>query len=109
VDWLIKRFNDRYFNKAFYSSNPSDPFTLVQEDNRIIEDSYLDDVVDFFISTDVHSRLGLSVLDVMTSFDLPTYVALKNRMQKFAELKNKVQEDADREIQKRKQQLKDNM
>ncbi len=74
--WLIRNFNDEFFNKDYYVSHHSSLHALFP-DNRVIHDNIWEDVLTFCVTYDVPKLLGLSPLDIMRGFNMVTYSRLK--------------------------------
>lgn len=82
--WLIRNFNDEFFNKDYYVSHPSSLRALFPE-NRVIHDNIWEDVLTFCVTYDVPKLLGLSPLDIMNGFNMVTYSRLKQAVIKVCE------------------------
>lgn len=75
--WLIRNFNDEFFNRDYYASHPSSLHALFP-DNRVIHDNIWEDVLTFCVTYDIPKLLGLSPLDIMRGFNMVTYSRLKD-------------------------------
>lgn len=105
MPWLIRRFNERFFNSEFFDTHPEDTFKLIVEENRIIEDDLLNDVFSFCVDFEIPKKLGLSPTDIMQHFDLGTYARLKDMMVKRHKEHMKAVEQTKAQIEKRQQDL----
>lgn len=103
--WLIKRFNSRFFNREFYADNPPNSFNLPVEDNLKYEDELFKDVVEFCIDCEVPKMLGMSPVDIMKNFDLPTYNTLKDLVIKRNQERFKHLSDVQTKMEKRQEEL----
>jgi len=99
----ISKFNSEFFNPNFYKDRPitSRNFLGIEyEDNREIGNPIFEDVLRFFMSTDIHNLTGLSVTDVL-EMDFALYDILKSvyaeidepRKKVIANIQNQIQQD----------------
>lgn len=103
--WLTKRFNSRFFNDEFYANDPPNVFNLHIEENMQYEDDLFKDVVGFCIDCEVPKMLGLSPIDIMQRFDLPTYNLLKDIVIKRNQERFKHLSDVQTKMEKRQEEL----
>ena len=97
---LIREFNCHFFNEEFYRSHQPSSFLLQYEDNREIQDSYLQDVLDLCMHTDVCKQLGISLMDLM-NMDYPTYMFIRDAMTKDKQERIKEQERSTKAFKER--------
>lgn len=88
-------------NKEFYNTPRHNAFLLQYEDNREIKDySYLQDVIDLCLHTEVCKVMNLSLLDLM-HMDYPTYMQIRDMMLKDKQEKIKEMERSQKDLEDR--------
>lgn len=78
---------------------------LDYEPNRKDPDIFLDEVLNFCLKTDVCKMLNMSFWEIYTTFDLPTYVRVKDAVNKELDQKQKIVQDTQKQMETRQRQL----
>lgn len=102
---LLREFNTRFFNGAFYRQHPHNGIMLLDfEDNRKLEGIYLKDVVQLCLQTDICKSMNLNMHDLL-QMDLPTYEYLRRKIQEDNEIKSREASKMRDRLESQSQQL----
>lgn len=118
--WLgISKFNSEFFNPGFYKDRvpTSRNFLGIEyETNKENGNAIYEDVLRFFMSTDVHNLTGLSVADVL-EMDYMSYDILKSiyaeidepRKRMINNIQNQMQQKGDDKTSPEKQTIRERL
>ena len=106
--WLIRRFNARFFNREYYNSHTPNPFNLDYEENMEYKDELFEDVITFCMDCEVPKLLGLTPVDIMRNFDLPSYNVLKDIVIKRNQERYKHLSAVQDKLEKRQEEILNN-
>lgn len=104
-DQLRLLLNRKFYNPGFFDRHLPDPFHAIYEEDTKIPNVYFEDVVTFFVTSDVAKTTGLSVNDVYYHYDLPMYTKLKEIIRNDNKEKAKMTEKLNKEMQHRQDEL----
>lgn len=114
---LFRLFNEKFFNKSFYSLTYS-PFEAIHEDNRRAtvsgvptggEKTIFERVMDLYQYTDFYKLMGIPMTELMAKCDLPHLVMFEDRLSKDKQEKINAMKKTDLNFKRKADSLRNSL